>query len=135
MEYINEKEKVCRIGEFLYQGLLMGYTYSEGYDLFLNSEQGYGIMHNNYTYVIHHTGRTSAIKADKVYGNRYKKTWKGKADGDLCMLLAEFIQLCHNFYKIPYKKIFAKISVDAFMDKFGFVLGNYDHKLVKEYIL
>ncbi|MDD6401469.1 MAG: hypothetical protein PUG10_07670 [Lachnospiraceae bacterium] len=130
-----EKEKTCRIGEFLYEAIRMGYSYNDSYKLLLTSKQGIGILSDKYEYVIHHTGRTSAIKADCEYGINYNKSNQSKVNGNTCSLIAEFIQLCHRQYNIPYDKIFSKISLEDFMKQLGNVLGNYDHKLVREYIL
>lgn len=41
----------------------------------------------------------------------------------------------HNKYNIQYENMFDKFNLDNFIEECGNVLGNYDDKLIKTYLL
>lgn len=127
---INEK-----VTGFFIGALDLGYSYDDAWSLLLNSKQGQGILNNDYVYSVHHQGRVSADKADADLGNKYKKNSNIKATISQLELLAEFISLAHNRFNIEYADMFKNISLSEFMSTCGNVLGNYDDKLIKTYLL
>ena len=56
-------------------------------------------------------------------------------DPDVMMCLGNFIEFDHIEFKMPYKDIFKKCSIGGFRNRCRNVLGNYDDKLVKAYLL
>ncbi len=129
-ELINEK-----VAGFFIGALDLGYDYNEAWSLLLNSTQGRGILSNEYKYSVHLQGRASAEKADADIGKRYAKKSKIKPDVIRLELLSEFIDMAHNRFGIQYKDMFKHISPNEFMRICGNVLGDYDDKLIKAYIL
>ena len=127
---INEK-----VTGFFIGALDLGYSYDDAWSLLLNSKQGQGILNNDYAYSVHHQGRVSADKADADLGNKYKKNSNIKATISQLELLADFISLAHDRFYIEYTDMFKNIPLSKFMSTCGNVLGNYDDKLIKTYIL
>ena len=79
--------------------------------------------------------RVSADKADADIGYKYKKESNINATISQLELLADFISLAHNRFNIKYTDMFKNIPLSEFMSTCGNVLGNYDDKLIKTYIL
>lgn len=127
---INEK-----IEGFFIGALDLGYSYDEAWSLLLDSEQGVGILNNDYKYSVHLQGRASAEKADNIIGYKYKKSSNIKPDLLKLEMLANLIDLAHYEFKIEYKDMFNNISLSKFMEACGSILGNYDHKLIKTYLI
>lgn len=132
----NEELLVDKISGFFWKALDLGYDWKDAWDLLLNSEEGQGILNLDYTYLVHHSGGTSAIKANEKLGNNYKKNSNIEVnDIYLFTLLAEFILLAHEQFNIDYKDIFSKMDLNEFMKSFGIALGNYDSKIIKNFLL
>ena len=127
---INEK-----VTGFFIGALDLGYSYDDAWSLLLNSKQGQGILNNEYAYSVHHQGRVSADKADADIGYKYKKDSNINATISQLELLADFISLAHNRFNIKYTDMFKNIPLSEFISTCGNVLGNYDDKLIKVYIL
>ena len=124
-----------KIAGFFQGALYLGYDYDKAWSLLLNSKQGQGILKNNYEFSVHHQGRVSAEKADKDIGDLYDKSDSIEADVNTLRLLADFIIMAHRQFKLKYSDIFKNMSLNEFMKTCGNVLGNYDDKLVKTYLL
>ncbi len=127
---INEK-----VTGFFLGALRMGYDYDDAWSLLLESRQGRGILSNDYEFSVHFQGTDSARKADVCLGDKYLKEHKYEPDLFKLKLLAELIDLAHNKNGISYKDMFKKTTLNDFMDTCGVVLGNYDDKLIKAYLL
>ena len=128
--------KCDKISGFLVGCLLKKMSLDEAWYLMLNSEQGRGILNNEYYYVYRLQGRTSAYKAIEASEVKFKKH---RISYDLNIekfnLLAAFIEDVHTKLNIPYEDIFKKMSIDKFFKKFGDFLGNYDLKLARNFLL
>ena len=124
-----------KITGFFMRALQNGYNYNDAWELLLQSKQGQGILNNDYTYSVHFQGSASADKADKEIGNRFVKSHHIKPDVEKLLLLAELISLAHSRFGMRYENIFSNISLDDFMNECGNVLGNYDDKLIKTYLI
>ena len=124
-----------RLAGFLYQALTMGYDYNNAWKLLLNSKQGRGILERDYTYFIHFQGRTDADKAEEDIGNTLVKTHDVEIELNKLDLLANFVYLADRDFHISYDKMFEKISLNDFMKTCGNILGNYDDKLIKAYLM
>ena len=127
---INEK-----VTGFFLGALRMGYDYNDAWSLLLNSRQGQGILSNEYEFSVHFQGTDSARKADACLGDKYSKDHKYKPDLEALKLLADLIDTAHNRFGIPYSEIFKKTSLNSLMETCANVLGNYDDKLIKAYLL
>ena len=129
-QLINEK-----VAGFFIGALDLGYNYDDAWSLLLNSKQGQGMLNNEYAYSVHFTGRASADKADADIGYKYAKNSNIKPSVDKLTLLAEFICMAHYDFNIEYANMFKKTPLSKFMKVCGNVLGNYDDKLIKAYII
>lgn len=127
--------KCDRLAGFLIGAQREGYSLDTSWDMLLNSKQGQGILNDDYEFAVHHMGIASAKKAIKDIGKNYKRGHELDPDISTMLLLATFIETANKKFKIPYENIFKKISISEFMEKCGYVLGNYDDKLIKEYIM
>lgn len=121
-------------GFFIGAGKL-GYSMEDTWKLMLNSRQGLGLLNDEYAYVVHHSGEATAIKADEEYGNSYKKQKPEKRTYEEMFLLGDFIENANKNFHLNYKDIFHNISITDFVNQCGYVLGNYDDKLIKRYLL
>lgn len=86
-------------------------------------------------YCVHHQGITSAQKADQKFGYKFKK---GKPTEPKMMSIscfADFITNMHIIFKASYRDFFNKYPIGKFYDDFGNMLGWYDEKLFKAYLL
>lgn len=129
-ELINDK-----ITGFFMRALQRGYDYSDAWSLLLSSKQGQGILNNDYAYSVHFQGSASADKADKDLGCNFQRIYHIEPDINKLQLLAELISMAHYRFGIKYEDIFKNMNLDEFMKVCGGVLGNYDDKLVKTYLL
>jgi len=127
--------KCDRMAGFLIGAQQLGYSLNNAWDLLLSSEQGNGLLNDEYAYAVHHQGIATAEKADASIGFKYKKGKPKNVNIDQMLLLANFIEFTNKTFNVPYKDIFKKISIQDFMKTCGAVLGNYDDKIVKGYIL
>ncbi|MBO4395639.1 MAG: hypothetical protein J5819_04770 [Eubacterium sp.] len=129
-ELINEK-----VAGFFLGAMRMGYDYDDAWSLLLSSKQGQGILNNEYAYSVHFQGTDSARKANMELGTNYNTGTGIEPDIRQLELLADLIDIAHNRFGIEYKDIFKKTSLNDFMDTCGYVLGNYDDKLIKGYLI
>ena len=127
--------KCLQISAFFATSLAMGYNYCDAWDLLLNSRQGQGILAEDWVYLTKHSGAYSAEEADSEIGYRYKKQSHIQFVPREIKSFGKFIENMHKMYKINYKDMFIKYSLDDFMSENSFVLGNYDRKLYEKYFL
>ena len=136
---LDMSEKPDRIAYFLIGALGLGYSLNDAWHLLLHSKEGLGILNNEYTYVVHFMGIPSAQKADKENGGKYNKCIpdidKIVEETFYLELLGEFIEFVNNYFHVPYDQIFNKMSIQDFYETCGHVLGNYDDKLYKRYLM
>lgn len=134
-KYLLYSSKVDKISGFFHGAVNLGYNFDDAWDLLLNYDGGRKLLNNDLYYCIHQEGRVTAEYADKELGNNYVKCHKIKFDKWYFDLLAEFIEFVHTEYNLEYDKIFTRITIGEFYDKYHIVLGNYDSKLAEAYIL
>lgn len=127
--------KCNKIAGFFLGTLRMGYSLDDAWQLMQTSEEGQGILQDDEWYCVHVQGISSAKMADKKNGHKYIKNSILRPTVREMELLAKFIEGTHIKYNIPYSKIFSKYSIGEFYKKCGNVLGNYDDKLVRAYLL
>ena len=133
--YYREWFKLEKMACFLFGGMRDGYGLTNTWDLMLNSKQGRGILEEDYVYVIRQEGYPSYQDAIQEHGNRYKKLDTVRIYKlDELRLLAEFIERITERYNLEYEDLFRKMSLDDFMAKCGYALGNYDVKLYEIYL-
>lgn len=132
---ILNEDKCDRITGFFLGSLRMGYSMDDAWKLMLNSKQGRGILNEDYEYCIHHQGIVSAEKADKDMGYKFKKGVSTEPNIDNLYALADFIEIAHGEFNLPYATMFNKYPIGKFFDECGVLLGNYDDKLIKRYLL
>ena len=124
-----------RLSGFFRQCLTMGYDYDGAWSLALNSEEGRGLLERDYTFFIHFLGAAVAVKANDSMGSSYDRSFHIKVNMRVLMLLADLIYRAHEQFKMRYEDIFKKMSPNNFMETCGNILGNYDDKLIKTYLL
>ncbi len=127
--------KCDKLSGFLCGAMRLGYSLDDAWSLLLSSRQGQGILNGEYLYCEHREGIVSAEDADRDLGKYYTKNEVVDPDVDSIDLLAEFIENTHLWFKIDYKDIFNKYSIGKFYKDFGYLLGDYDSKLVRAYLL
>lgn len=132
---IDYEAKLDRMTGFFVGALRMGYSLNDAWKLMLNSTEGTGILEENYTYSVHHQGITSAQKADKAHGQEYDHDSNEEDDIFRLSLLVDFIEMAHKRFNLSYSHIFDKMSIGDFYKECGIVLGSYDDKLLKTYLL
>lgn len=84
---------------------------------------------------MHIQGITSSKEANREIGHLIKKGKPLKMDVPTSNLLGNFIILAHEKFKLPYETMFSKCSISEFMDRCWYVLGNYDDKLIRTYLM
>lgn len=129
------EEKVERMGSFFVGAQQMGYSLNDAWSLMLNSTQGQGLLRGDYLYAEHLQGIATAHKADADIGDKYTERHVRNIDIDILYLLADLIEMANEQFNIPYEKVFEKCSINDFVSMCGNVLGNYDDKLIKRYLL
>lgn len=128
-------EKSDKIAGFLMGGCELHYSYDDIWKLLLQSTSGQKILQEDYRYVYHVQGRWTAREADQEIGDRFEKHSADTMSVEQSNLLAELIETAHDRFAIPYEKIFQKTSLSDFLERCGLVLGNYDDKLIKSYLM
>ena len=128
-------EKSDKIAGFLRGGCELHYSYDDIWKLLLQSTFGQKILQDDYRYVYHVQGRWTAREADREIGDRFEKQSTDMISVEQSNLLAELIETAHDRFAIPYEEIFQKTSLSGFMEQCGSVLGNYDDKLIKNYLI
>lgn len=113
----------------------LGYNLDDTYKLLTMSTSGRKILYEEYEYVYGTQGRVSAEEADEEMGHKFKKGKPGYISADLAELVADFIELAHYRHGLEYEKMFDKYPFGKFVNKYGFVLGNYDNKLIEQNLL
>ncbi len=58
-----------------------------------------------------------------------------KADYNHIELFVRFVLYAHDVMELPFENIFSKMKVNDFLNQVGTNLGNYDEKLVKNYLM
>ncbi len=124
--YASRKDKWMT--DFLYEGLLLGYSYNDIWSSLV------WILSNPSCEVLryHMLGRNAASQFLVCYAER---NYNIKPDLFRLEALVLLIELAHNNFNMPYVKIFSKMSLDEFMDTCGDVIGDYDDRLIKMYLL
>ena len=136
VEELRDSELFCdRVSGFLYELLNYGYNYNEAWNLLLASKEGMGILNRDYTYFIHFQGRASADKVLQNLGKNLEDSKNIKIDVIQLKLLTNLIYMANKEYGIPFSDMFNKTELEKFIKKCGVVLGNYDDKLIKTYLL
>lgn len=132
---IYNEEKIDRMTGFFLGSMRMGYSLDDAWKLMLSSKQGRGILNEEYEYCIHHQGIVSAEKADKDLGYKFKKGKGVEPNLDNLYCLSAFIEMANQDFDLPYETMFNKYPIGQFFDDCGVILGNYDDKLIKRYLL
>lgn len=127
--------KCDKLSGFLYGATQLGYSLDDAWDLLQKSKQGKGILNGEYLYCEHIEGISSAKRADRDIGFNYKKGSPKYYDLGDVDLLAYFIENTHIDFNIPYSDIFKKYNIGRFFKDYKHILGNYDSKLVRQYLL
>ena len=131
----DKKLFIEKLTGFLYGAVELGYDYDNAWKLLTNSPQGLGLLAGDYDYLVHFKGRVTAKKADSEIGNTLEKNYTMKTTVRSMESFAKFIEYAHDKFDISYDIIWNNISPNEFMLTCGSVLGNYDDKLIKTYIL
>lgn len=136
--YKNYNEYRCiedKIAGFFMQGRYLGYSYSDIYDLFLNSREGQGIRNNEYAYAVHWQGRYLFEVALEKSNKKYKKGKSEILKPEFTISIARLLLMAHNEYDIEWNHMFDLISMDDFIKDKGIVIGDYDDKLIRRFLL
>lgn len=127
--------KCNRMAGFLFGAIELGYSMDDAWDLLQTSEEGQGILSDDYVYCVKYSGRTSVTKADDKLGYKYNKQEDIKLPRLFNVeLLAVFIEDTHKHFSVDYKNMFDKYPIGKFFDELGNCLGDYDDKLYRAYL-
>ena len=128
--------KVDKLVGFFIEFLDYGYDYETAWNYMLTEKEGQGILNEEYLYIEHQEGSISAKQViERLHLKRGSK--KIKYSADTLELLGYLIEMAHTDerYMLPYEKIFSKYSINDFVTKQGYCIGDYDSKLIDAYLI
>ncbi len=111
-----------------------GYDYEGAWNMCINTNAGRGILYNedNYKDVDGSALFELATFETDLYEN-YTFS-QPKLDYTNICLFVNFVLYANRVVKMPFEKIFVKMSVNKFLNTVGYALGDYDNKLIRTYL-
>ena len=138
-----EAWKTSQMGEFFARGAYEGYRLRDVWEMMLTTKPGRGLLiDEDYIYFEHNSGGTDFYLALEECKGKYPHKEQSLqhfkdlyGTGTRAELLAEFIEFAHSRFNLEYEKIFSKFDIESFFDRFGKFLGNYDDRIVRDFLL